>query len=401
MNTLTNKRILLGITGGIAAYKGAEIIRRFQDAGAEVRVVMTRAAREFITPLTMQALSGNAVHLDLLDTDAEAAMGHIELARWADLVLVAPATADFMARLASGRGDDLLTTLCLATEAPIALAPAMNQAMWSNQATRNNAADLRDRGTLIFGPGEGLQACGDTGPGRLLEPEQLIEHCSEQFSSGVFSGHNIIITAGPTREAVDPVRFISNHSSGKQGFALAEAAVEAGGKVTLVAGPSQLPTPDRVERIDVVSAQEMLEAVMARVATCNLFIGVAAVSDYRPKDPQGQKIKKDTSGDDLTIHLTKNPDILAEVAALKDGPFTIGFAAETQDVIKYAREKLQRKKLDLIIANDVSDTSIGFDSDENRTTIVSRTETEPLPQMSKHQLARRLVELIATQISKA
>jgi phosphopantothenoylcysteine decarboxylase/phosphopantothenate--cysteine ligase len=371
MNTLTNKRILLGITGGIAAYKGAEIIRRFQDAGAEVRVVMTRAAREFITPLTMQALSGNAVHLDLLDTDAEAAMGHIELARWADLVLVAPATADFMARLASGRGDDLLTTLCLATEAPIALAPAMNQAMWSNLATRNNAADLRDRGTLIFGPGEGLQACGDTGPGRLLEPEQLIEHCSEQFSSGVFSGHNIIITAGPTREAVDPVRFISNHSSGKQGFALAEAAVEAGGKVTLVAGPSQLPTPDRVERIDVVSAQEMLEAVMARVATCNLFIGVAAVSDYRPKDP------------------------------LKDGPFTIGFAAETQDVIKYAREKLQRKKLDLIIANDVSDTSIGFDSDENRTTIVSRTETEPLPQMSKHQLARRLVELIATQISKA
>jgi len=399
-NSLVNKRILLGITGGIAAYKGAEIVRRFQDAGAEVRVVMTRAACEFITPLTMQALSGNPVHLGLLDTDAEAAMGHIELARWADLVLVAPATADFMARLANGRGDDLLTTLCLATEAPIALAPAMNQAMWLNKATSSNEAALRDRGVLIFGPGEGLQACGDMGPGRLLEPEQLIELCSEQFSSGTLSGYNVLITAGPTREAVDPVRYISNHSSGKQGFALAEAAVEAGAKVTLVAGPSQLETPDRVSRVDVVSAQEMLEAVMAQVANCDLFIGVAAVSDYRPKDPKGQKIKKHSSGDELTIHLIKNPDILAEVAALKDGPFTIGFAAETQDLIKYAREKLERKNLDLIIANDVSDSTIGFNSDENQTTVVSRTETDSLPQMSKHQLARRLVEVIATHIGK-
>lgn len=400
MNTLTNKRILLGITGGIAAYKGAEIIRRFQDAGAEVRVVMTRAACEFITPLTMQALSGHPVHVDLLDTDAEAAMGHIELARWADLVLVAPATADFMARLANGRGDDLLTTLCLATVAPIALAPAMNQAMWLNKATSKNEADLKDRGILIFGPGEGLQACGDTGPGRLLDPEQLLQHCSEQFSSGVLSGYNVVITAGPTQEAIDPVRYISNHSSGKQGFALAEATVEAGAKVTLVSGPSQLTTPDRVERIDVVSALEMLEAVMERVATCNLFIGVAAVADYRPIDPKAHKIKKDISGDDLTIHLIKNPDILAAVAALKDGPFTIGFAAETQDVIRHAREKLERKNLDLIIANDVSDVSIGFNSDENRTTVISKTETKPLPLMSKHQLARKLVKMFAEYIEK-
>jgi phosphopantothenoylcysteine decarboxylase/phosphopantothenate--cysteine ligase len=400
MNTLTSKRILLGITGGIAAYKGAEIIRRFQDAGAEVRVVMTRAACEFITPLTMQALSGNPVYLDLLDTDAEAAMGHIELARWADLVLVAPATADFMARLANGRGDDLLTTLCLATEAPIALAPAMNQVMWLNKATRSNEAELRDRGVLIFGPGEGLQACGDIGPGRLLEPDQLVDKCSEQFSTGVLTGCNVLITAGPTREAIDPVRYISNHSSGKQGFALAEAAVEAGAKVTLIAGPSQLETPDRVTRVDVVNAQEMLDAVMAQITGCDLFIGVAAVSDYRPEDPKNQKIKKDISGDDLTIHLVKNPDILAEVAALQDGPYTIGFAAETQDVIKHARQKLQRKNLDLIIANDVSDPSIGFDSDENRTTVVSHSDTEPLPQMSKHQLARKLVELIARHIDK-
>lgn len=400
MNSLTNKRILLGITGGIAAYKGAEIIRRFQDAGAEVRVVMTRAACEFITPLTMQALSGNSVHVDLLDTDAEAAMGHIELARWADLVLVAPATADFMAKLVSGRGEDLLSTLCLATVAPIALAPAMNQAMWLNKATSKNAADLKDRGILIFGPGEGLQACGDTGPGRLLDLEQLLEHCSELFSTGVLSGYNVVITAGPTQEAIDPVRYISNHSSGKQGFALAEAAVEAGAKVTLISGPCQLPTPDRVERIDVVSAQQMLETVMDRVATCNLFIGVAAVADYRPKDPKTQKIKKDTSGDELTIHLVKNPDILAAIAALKDGPYTVGFAAETQDVIKHAREKLARKNLDLIIANDVSDVSIGFNSDENRTTVISKTETEPLPQMSKHQLARKLVKVIAEHIEK-
>jgi phosphopantothenoylcysteine decarboxylase/phosphopantothenate--cysteine ligase len=400
MNTLTNKRILLGITGGIAAYKGAEIIRRFQEAGAEVRVVMTRAACEFITPLTLQALSGNPVHLDLLDTKAEAAMGHIELARWADVVLVAPATADFIARLANGRGDDLLTTLCLATEATIALAPAMNQAMWSNKATSLNTEVLRDRGVLIFGPGEGLQACGDIGPGRLLEPERLVQHCSELFSPGTLSGYKVLITAGPTREAVDPVRYISNHSSGKQGFALAEAAVESGAKVTLIAGPGHLETPDRVERIDVVTAEQMLDAVMANVAGCDLFIGVAAVSDYRPKDPSGQKIKKDSSGDELTIHLVKNPDILSEVAALENGPFTVGFAAETTDVIQYAREKLQKKNLDLIIANDVSDRNIGFDSDENQTTVISNNQTEPLPQMSKHQLARKLIALIAERIDK-
>lgn len=400
MNTLTNKRILLGITGGIAAYKGAEIVRRFQDAGADVRVVMTKAAREFITPLTMQALSGYPVHMDLLDTDAESAMGHIELARWADLVLIAPTTADFMARLANGRGDDLLTTLCLATSASIALAPAMNQAMWLNQATRDNEAELRNRGILIFGPGEGIQACGDIGPGRLLEPQQLVELCGEQFSSGVLSGRNVIITAGPTLEAIDPVRFISNHSSGKQGYALAEAAVEAGAKVTLISGPTQLEAPDRVERIDIVSAAQMLAAVMDRVTDCDLFIGVAAVADYRPAEPKHQKIKKNESGDSMSIQLVKNPDILGTVAALGDGPFTVGFAAETQDIVSYAREKLDRKHLDLIIANDVSDQSIGFNSDENRTTLVSATETESLPQMSKKQLSRKLVMLIAEYIKQ-
>ncbi len=398
MNALTNKRILLGITGGIAAYKGAEIVRRFQDVGAEVRVVMTKAACEFITPLTMQALSGNPVHIDLLDTDAEAAMGHIELARWADLVLVAPATADFMARIASGRGDDLLTTLCLATVAPIALAPAMNQAMWLNQVTTENKCTLEDRGVQFFGPEEGLQACGDIGPGRLLEPEQLIKSCNNLFNTGVLSGYNLVITAGPTQEAIDPVRYISNHSSGKQGFALAEAAVEAGAKVTLVSGPSYLPTPDRVERVDVITAQEMLDAVMARITTCDIFIGVAAVADYRPIEAQHHKIKKDANGDELTIQLVKNPDILATVAALSDGPFTVGFAAETQDVINHARTKLERKNLDLMVANDVSDVSIGFGSDENRTTVISSTGTESLEQMSKHQLSRTLVRLIADQL---
>ena len=398
MTSLTNKRILLGVTGGIAAYKSAELIRRLQDAGAEVRVVMTRAATEFITPLTLQALSGNPVHLDLLDTEAEAAMGHIQLARWADLVLVAPATADFMARLANGRGDDLLTTLCLASTAPLALAPAMNQAMWTNQITQDNHDNLLQKGVRFFGPGEGIQACGETGPGRLLEPPELAELAAAIFPSSILSGKHVVITAGPTREAIDPVRYISNHSSGKQGYALAEAAIEAGASVTLISGPTHLTTPDRVKRIDVISTQEMFNAVLAEVKNSDIYIGVAAVADYRPVNPVKQKIKKGQgSNQTLSIELIENPDIIATVAKLEPRPFTVGFAAETDNLIEYAKAKLKNKRLDMIIANDVADSSIGFNSDENRTTVIWGSRQEAIPLMSKQSVARRVIELISVQ----
>jgi phosphopantothenoylcysteine decarboxylase/phosphopantothenate--cysteine ligase len=400
MSTLTNKRILLGVTGGIAAYKGAEIIRRLQDAGAEVRVVMTRAASEFITPLTLQALSGNPVHQDLLDTDAEAAMGHIELARWADLVLVAPATADIIARLDNGRGDDLLTTLCLATNAQLVIAPAMNQAMWLNAATQHNIDVLKTRDVLVFGPGEGTQACGDVGPGRLLEPDLLVEKCAAIFSSGALSGLHIIITAGPTREAIDPVRYISNHSSGKQGYALAEAAVEAGARVTLVSGPTALPVPERVEFVPVISAQDMYDAVMSRIDNSHMFIGVAAVADYRCATVAEQKIKKAEGTDSLVIEMVENPDIIADVSRNNPNCFTVGFAAETNNVVAYARKKLERKGVQLIVANDVSDQSIGFNSDENKTTIVSVSGEEELPKMSKAQLSRQLVSIFARHMEQ-
>jgi len=398
MASLTNKRILLGVTGGIAAYKSAELIRRLQDAGADVRVVMTKAATEFITPLTLQALSGNPVHLDLLDTEAEAAMGHIQLARWADLVLVAPATADFLARLANGQGDDLLTTLCLAITAPIAVAPSMNQAMWTNQVTQENRDSLLQKGVRFFGPGDGIQACGESGPGRLLEPPELVELAAEIFPSSFLSGKHLVITAGPTREAIDPVRYISNHSSGKQGFALAEAAVEAGASVTLITGPTHLDTPDRVKRIDVISTQEMFNAVLTEVNDSDIYIGVAAVSDYRPINPVKQKIKKgDGSNQTLTIELVENPDIIATVAKLDPRPFTVGFAAETHNLIEYAKAKLVDKGLDMIIANDVSDSSIGFNSDENRTTVIWDSDQQAIPQMSKHNVARKVIELISVQ----
>ncbi len=398
MSTLTNKHILLGVTGGIAAYKSAELIRRFQDEGAEVRVVMTRAACEFITPLTLQALSGNPVSLDLLDTSAEAAMGHIELARWADLVLIAPATADFIARLANGRGDDLLTTLCLATNAQLVIAPAMNQAMWLNAATQANVEQIKTRGVIIVGPEEGLQACGDVGPGRLVESGAMLQTCAGLFDTGALSGLQVIITAGPTREAIDPVRYISNHSSGKQGYALAEAAIEAGAKVTLVTGPTALPVPERAEVIRVVTAQEMYDAVMARIATCDLFVGVAAVADYRPSTTSDHKIKKEAGVDKLVIELTKNPDIIQEVARRRPDCYTVGFAAETRDVVAYAQKKMQSKGLNMVIANDVSDPTIGFNSDENKTTVVSETGIEQLPQMSKAQLSRQLISIFSQHL---
>ncbi|ARN74172.1 bifunctional phosphopantothenoylcysteine decarboxylase/phosphopantothenate--cysteine ligase CoaBC [Oceanicoccus sagamiensis] len=393
MQQLNNKQILLGVTGGIAAYKAAELIRRLQDFGAEVRVVMTKAAQEFITPLTLQALSGNPVHCDLLDTEAEAAMGHIELARWADLVLVAPASADFMARLATGQADDLLTTVCLATDAGIAIAPAMNQAMWRDAATQANLATLINKPVAIFGPGDGSQACGDIGPGRMLEADTLAEMTAEQFQSNALDGVNVVITAGPTREAIDPVRYISNHSSGKMGFALAQAAVEAGASVTLIAGPVALVSPERVKRIDVDSAEQMHQAAMDSLANCDMFIGAAAVADYRPAQIVEQKIKK--SADSMSIELVRNPDIIAAVASHPQRPFTIGFAAETQDVISYAKGKLAKKKLDLIIANDVSDSEIGFNSDNNAVTVIWNGGEKAMALASKQQLSRCLLSEIA------
>ncbi|MFA7554584.1 MAG: bifunctional phosphopantothenoylcysteine decarboxylase/phosphopantothenate--cysteine ligase CoaBC [Spongiibacteraceae bacterium] len=393
MLQLTNKRILLGVTGGIAAYKSAEIIRRLRDHGATVRVVMTPAAQQFITPLTLQALSGNPVHCDLLDPAAEAAMGHIELARWADLILVAPASADFMARLAIGQADDLLTTLCLACDAPIAIAPAMNQAMWRDQATQNNLQTLQQNQVAIFGPGSGSQACGDTGPGRMLEPADIATLAANLFQSSMLDGVRIVITAGPTREAIDPVRYISNHSSGKMGFALAEAAVEAGAAVTLIAGPVSLPTPDRVQRINIESAAQMHQAAMNQLGHCDIFIGAAAVADYRPATIAEQKIKK--SADAMSIELIPNTDIIADVAKHPQRPFTIGFAAETENLLDYARGKLQRKNLDLIIANDVSDSDIGFNSDNNAVSVIWQQGEKNIPLAPKQQLARSLITIIA------
>jgi phosphopantothenoylcysteine decarboxylase/phosphopantothenate--cysteine ligase len=393
MSTLANRQIVLGISGGIAAYKAAELVRRLRDLGAQVQVVMTRAAQAFITPLTLQALSGNPVHTDLLDPEAEAAMGHIELARWADLVLIAPASADLLARLAQGIADDLLTTLCLATDAPVAVAPAMNQAMWRDPATQANAGILRDRGIALFGPAEGSQACGDVGPGRMLEAAELAQLAAARFESRLLDGRRVLITAGPTREAIDPVRYISNHSSGKMGFALARAAADAGALTTLIAGPVQLATPEQVRRVDVESAQQMYDAVMAQMSDCDIFIAAAAVADYRPVQVADQKIKKQQ--EQMSIALVRNPDIVAGVAARSPRPFTVGFAAETRDVATYARDKLERKRLDLIVANDVSAEGIGFNSDNNAVIALWHDGELAFGENSKQQLARELIALIA------
>lgn len=397
MSGLTNKRILLGVTGGIAAYKSAELIRRLQDRGADVRVVMTRAATEFITPLTLQALSGHPVHIDLLDTESESMMGHIELARWADLILIAPASADFIAKLAQGQGNDLLSTLCLAATCKIAVAPAMNQGMWANEATRDNVRSLVARRASIFGPDEGLQACGEVGAGRLMDVDGIVSLTEQVFPSRILDGRKVVITAGPTREAIDPVRYISNHSSGKQGYALADAAIEAGAEVVLVSGPTALPAPDRCRRIDVVSADEMLDAVMAEIKDCDVFIGVAAVADFKPVRREDQKIKKGeaSSNQMITIELVENPDIIATVANREDRPYVVGFAAETQNLIEYARRKLVKKRLDMVVANDVSDTSIGFNSDDNTITVLWRDDMRELPKLSKRNVAALIIELIA------
>ena len=393
MLSLTNKRILLGITGGIAAYKCAELTRLLIKAGAEVRVAMTKAATEFITPLTMQALSGQRVHLDLLDIDAEAAMGHIELARWADLVLIAPATADFIARISHGQANDILSTMVLATSAKIAVAPAMNQAMWADDSTTTNLNTLVDRGYHIFGPAEGEQACGDVGPGRMLEPAQLLELSSSLFETGLLAGKNIVITGGPTREAIDPVRFISNHSSGKMAYTLAAEAASAGAKVTLISGPVNLATPDSVHRIDVVSAAQMLDATLEQMSNCDVFIGVAAVADYRPAEVEVQKIKK--SDEQMQLTLIKNPDIISEVAKLDRKPFVVGFAAETNDIVSNGKDKLTRKNLDMLFANNATET---FNSDSISVTALTKTSESELSAGNKNVVARNMLQLIATAL---
>ena len=395
MSSLSNKRILLGITGGIAAYKCAELTRLFVKAGAEVRVAMTEAATEFITALTMQALSGNRVQLDLLDPEAEAAMGHIELARWADLVLIAPATADFMAKMAHAQADDILSTLVLAASVPIAVAPAMNQAMWADAGTQANLEILRKRKYHVFGPVDGDQACGDVGPGRMMEPAQLLESCADMFESGLLAGQKIVITGGPTREALDPVRYISNHSSGKMAYALATEAVAAGARVVLISGPVNLQTPAGVTRVDVVTAQEMLDATLANVNDADVFIGVAAVVDYRPQRVATDKIKK--TDETVQLKLVKNPDIITAVADLEKPPLLVGFAAETSNIAKNGREKLLKKKLDLLFANNAADT---FNSDSICVTVISAdTETE-LPAGNKHVVARNMLQLIADRLMK-
>lgn len=401
MRRLYNKRIVLGVGGGIAAYKSAELIRRLKEHGADVKVVMTKAGCEFITPLTMQALSGNPVHVDLLDTHAEAAMGHIELARWADFIIIAPATANLLARLAGGLANDLLTTLVLATDAKVALAPAMNQAMWRDSITQENVNNLLARGFSIFGPDSGQQACGDVGPGRMLEPTVIAQFIADSFETKSLTGKRVVITAGPTQEDIDPVRYITNHSSGKMGFALAEAAVEEGAEVILISGPVGLDTPERVHRVNVVSAQDMLAACES-VMPSDIFIAVAAVADFRPQVVAKQKLKKQADNEQgLLLELVRNPDILATIAAREDRPFCVGFAAETENLLEYAEKKLRAKNLNLIVANDVSNPAIGFNSDDNMITLVDRDlNTTRLPLTSKAKIARQLMALITSYYLK-
>ena len=396
MKSLINKNILLGVTGGIAAYKSAEIVRGLKKARSSVRVVMTQSAEEFITPLTLQALSGNPVSTDLLDVEAEAAMGHIELARWADAILIAPATANTLAKLSSGRADDLLSSITLAFDGPIGLAPAMNQAMWKDERTQSNIQNLEHKNFSLYGPGSGEQACGDVGLGRMLEPSEIIELFASLFEAGTMSNKSILITAGPTQEPIDPVRYLTNRSSGKMGYALAEAAVEAGAQVTLVSGPVNIEPPARCNLVSVKTAEEMHEAVMHHIKKKDIYIGTAAVADYSPTKVEGSKIKKDRSNSPLVLEMKENKDILKEVSELEDKPYMVGFAAETDDLLENARKKLETKKLDLIIANDVSDKSIGFDSNENEVTLITSSEELLLDRDSKKKIAKKILEFISS-----
>jgi phosphopantothenoylcysteine decarboxylase/phosphopantothenate--cysteine ligase len=404
LGALSQQRVVLGVTGGIAAYKSPDLVRRLQDAGAEVRVVMTPSATRMVAATVFQAVSGHPVRSDLWDDAAEAAMGHIELARWADLVLIAPATAHLMYQLASGAAGNLLTTICLATSAPVVLAPAMNQAMWRHAATQANRLTLESRGVRCIGPASGSQACGDVGPGRMVEPANIVAALSELPAGDLagllkdqLKGLRVLVTAGPTREPIDPVRFVSNRSSGKMGFAVARAAVEAGARVTLVAGPVALPTPGGVRRIDVETAGEMCAATLERIADADIYIGAAAISDYRP-EPALQKIKK--HADRLTLDMVKSPDLLATIAARPGAPFTVGFAAETERLEEYARQKLQGKRLDMIVANQVG-AKLGFDEDENSVLILWQDGQESFCRMAKCDLARRIIATVAARYAAA
>ena len=406
---LMGRRILLGVSGGIAAYKAPLLVRRLRDAGADVQVVTTRGAEQFVTTTTLQAVSGRAVRNDLWDPHAEAAMGHIELARWADLLVIAPATADLLSRLAAGRADDLLTTLRLATRAPVLLAPAMNVAMWEHAATQRNLAALRADGCHIAGPEAGAMACGEFGPGRMTEPEDLLDQVvtligapSGQAPLPDLTGRRVLVTAGPTREAIDPVRYISNHSSGKQGYAVAAAAARAGARVVLVSGPVTLPVPSGVERVAVESAADMHAAVMSRLDDCDVFVGVAAVADYRPDRVAEQKMKKPESGaGDLTLTLTQNPDIIADVARHDPRPLVVGFAAETERVLEHGRAKRARKGMDLIVVNDVSDPTIGFNSEQNAVTLIWADGERALPRAGKDRVAEAILDAVAERLAEA
>lgn len=396
---LSRLRVLLGVSGGIAAYKSAELVRRLQDAGAEVRVVLTESAARFVTPLTFQALSGHPVRTGLWDEAAETAMGHIELAKWAEQILIAPASADLIARLAHGLANDLLTTLVLASAAPLAVAPAMNQQMWVHAAVQANLDVLRQRGVAIFGPDIGGQACGDVGAGRLLEPPALVAELAARRGPRDLAGVRVVVSAGPTYEDIDPVRFVGNRSSGRMGFAVAQAAAERGAEVTLVAGPVHLPTPAGVARVDVRSAREMHAAVLAAARGSDIYVGAAAVGDFRPAGLAAHKIKK--SGDDgLTLDLTQNPDILIDIGRLPQRPFLVGFAAETENLEAYARTKLERKKLDLIAANRVGG-GLGFDAEDSSLMLIAPDGSETLPIAPKSELARALVTRIAARYRTA
>ncbi len=393
-------RVVLGVTGGIAAYKSAELTRRLKDKGADVQVVMTAGAREFVTPLTFQALSGRPVRTDLWDAAAEAAMGHIELARWPQRIVIAPATADFIARLAHGLADDLLSTLCLATDAPIVVVPAMNRLMWSNAATQANVAALRQRGFTILGPAEGAQACGETGAGRMVEPQAIVDalFAAPRTLDGnsPLRGRKVVVTAGPTRERIDPVRFITNRSSGKMGYAVAEAARDAGANVVIVSGPVNVPTPPGLKRVDVETAEQMMNAVQAEIADTDIFIAAAAVSDYRMREIAAHKIKK--TSDELSLQLSRTPDILATVAAGSPRPFVVGFAAETQNVERNALAKLEGKKLDMIAANQVGE-GLAFDCDDNALTVYWAGGKRELERAPKCQLAGSLIDVIAERFA--
>tara|TARA_B100001059_G_scaffold236095_1_gene284695 strand:- start:3224 stop:4414 length:1191 start_codon:yes stop_codon:yes gene_type:complete len=393
MLPLANKRIILGITGGIAAYKCAELTRGFVKAGADVKIVMTKSAEEFVTPLTLQALSGNRVHQNLLDIEAEAAMGHIELARWADIIIIAPATANFIARAAQGKAEDLLTTILLATPSLIAIAPAMNVEMWTDKQTQTNVEILRKRDVIVLGPSSGSQACGDVGLGRMLEPELIIDSVTQSFQTDILTGRKILITGGPTREAIDPVRYISNHSSGKMAYALASEAVNAGAEVLLVSGPVMETVPERVTCLKVTSADEMLHLVLSRMQDVDIFIGVAAIADYRPAKEEKQKIKKHKNQIDLT--LIKNPDIISEVASLPNRPYIVGFAAETENILENGIEKLTRKNLDLLFANDATET---FGSDVVASTAIFADANFTIKSGKKSAVARHMLQIIASKL---